>query len=141
MEFSAEQLEQFQSFFSMLENDFETYAPIYADRMLFHPATPEVVKERVRNDFAAAIPDSSNAVFTNLMQYAQTVPEKLESLPFKLFLINTDLPPTNEAGLQNHCKHGYSMHSLSHTGHYPMIEKPAEFNRLLESVISLILEL
>ncbi len=140
VEFSSEQLAQFQSFFSKLESDFQAYAPIYADAMLFHPATPEVVKERVRNDFAAAKPDSSYAIFTNLMQYTRTVPEKLEKLPYKLFLINTDLPPTNEVGLQDHCKHGFSISTLSDTGHYPMIEKPAEFNRLLESVLSLLLE-
>lgn len=140
VEFSTEQLEQFQSFFSMLENDFKTYAPIYADRMLFHPATPAVVQERVRNDFAAANPTISCAVFSNLMQYSRNLAEKLEKLPFKLFLINADLPPTNEAGLRKHCKHGFSVHNLSQVGHYPMIEKADEFNGLLASVLVTIAE-
>ena len=38
-------------------------------------------------------------------------------------------------GLKNHCKNGFQVEAISETGHYPMIEKPAEFNLLLEKVL------
>jgi sigma-B regulation protein RsbQ len=53
-----------------------------------------------------------------------------------LYLINNDSIPTNEAGLKNHCKNGFQVETISATGHYPMIEKPEEFNLLLEKVLS-----
>jgi len=138
VEFTAEQMEQFQAFYPLLQNDFKTHAPAYAERMLFHPLSPKLVIERVKADFASANPDISFAVFTNLMQYSSTVPEKLENLPYELYLINTDFPPTNLAGLENHCKNGFRVYSLSNAGHYPMIEKTAEFNRLLDQALSAI---
>jgi pimeloyl-ACP methyl ester carboxylesterase len=72
----------------------------------------------------------------NQTQYGYSDAQRLEQLNYKLYLINSDYFPTNQAGLKNHCKNGYQIETISATGHYPMIEKPTEFNLILEKVLT-----
>ena len=128
-------MKQMTDFFPMLQNDFKNSAPIYADMMLFHQMTSQVIKNRVKNDFANTDPIIGYGTFMNLMQYSITEAQTLEKLKLPLNLLNCDYFPTNEIGLQNHCKNGYKVETISDTGHYPMIEKPEEFNKKLENIL------
>jgi pimeloyl-ACP methyl ester carboxylesterase len=133
---TPEQMKQMTDFFPMLEKDFKNSATIYADMMLFHPTTSKEVKDRVKNDFANDNPVIGYGTFMNQTQYGNTDAQRLEQLNYKLYLINSDYFPTNEAGLKNHCKNGFQLEAISATGHYPMIEKPTEFNIILEKVLA-----
>lgn len=136
VEFTPEQMKQMTDFFPMLEQDFENSAPVYADMMLFHPTTSTEVKDRVKADFANCNSVIGYETFMTQMQYAHTNAQRLQQLNYKLFLINSDGFPTNETGLKAHCKNGFQVETISSTGHYPMIEKPTEFNLLLEKVLT-----
>lgn len=133
---SPEQLKKMNDFFPLLEKDFRNAAPLYADLMLFHPTTSTEVKDRVKTDFAKNDPVIGYGTIITQMQYAATDAQRLEQLNYKLYLINSDGFPTNETGLKNHCKKGFQVETISATGHYPMIEKPNEFNLLLEKVLT-----
>lgn len=134
--FTPEQMKQMTDFFSMLEKDFKNAAPAYADMMLFHPSTSTEVKDRVKTDFANSNSTIGFNSLTTQMQYAYTDAQRLEQLNYKLYLINSDYFPTYETGLKAHCKNGFQVETISATGHYPMIEKPTEFNLLLEKVLA-----
>lgn len=134
--FTPEQMKQMTDFFPMLQNDFKNSAPVYADMMLFHPTTSREVKDRVKSDFANYDSVIGYGTFINQMQYAYNDAQRLEQLNYKLYLINSDGFPTNETGLKNHCKNGFQAETISETGHYPMIEKPTEFNLILEKVLT-----
>lgn len=134
--FTPEQLKQMTDFFPMLEKDFKNSAPVYADLMLFHPTTSKEVKDRVKTDFANSNSVIGYKTILTLMQYASTDAQRLEQLNYKLYLINSDGFPTNEIGLSNHCKSSFQVETISATGHYPMIEKPTEFNLILEKVLT-----
>ena len=134
--FTPEQMKQMTDFFPKLEKDFKNSAPGYADMMLFHPTTPKEVKDRVKTDFANSDSVIGYGTFMNQMQYAYTDAQRLEQLNYKLYLINNDGFPTNEIGLKNHCKKSFQVETISATGHYPMIEKPIEFNLILEKVLT-----
>ncbi len=134
--FTPEQMKQMTDFFPMLQNDFKNSAPVYADMMLFHPTTSKEVKDRVKTDFANCDSVIGYGTFMNQMQYAYADAQRLEQLNYKLYLINSDGFPTNEIGLSNHCKSSFQVHSIAATGHYPMIEKPTEFNLILEKVLT-----
>lgn len=136
VEFTPEQSKQFDEFFSMLKNDFKNSAPYYADMMLFHPTTSNDVKDRVKTDFANSDSVIGYETCIKQLQYAYQDAQRLEQLNYKLHLINSDAIPTNETGLKSHCKTGFQVKAISATGHYPMIEKPNEFNRLLEEILS-----
>lgn len=134
--FTPEQMKQMTDFFPLLENDFKNSAPVYADRMLFHPATSSEVKDRVKADFANSDPVIGYQTLIHQMQFANTDAQRLEQLNYKLYLISCDGFPTNVAGLKNHCKKGFQVEAISASGHYPMIEKPAEFNSILGKVLA-----
>ncbi|NJO91402.1 MAG: alpha/beta hydrolase, partial [Chloroflexia bacterium] len=134
--FTPEQIKQMTDFFPLLEKDFKNTAPLYADMMLFHPATSKEVKDRVKTDFANSDSVIGFGTMMTQMQYAYTDAQRLEQLNYKLHLINSDYFPTNEAGLKSHCKTGFKVEIISATGHYPMIEKPADFNLILEKVLT-----
>ncbi len=134
--FSPEQMKQMTDFFPMLEKDFKNAAPAYADMMLFHPTTSKEVKDRVKTDFADSDAVIGYNTIMTQMQYAYTDAQRLEQLNYTLYLINSDSFPTNETGLKAHCKSGFQVETISATGHYPMIEKPTEFNVLLEKVLT-----
>lgn len=134
--FTPEQMKQMTDFFPMLEKDFKNSAPVYADMMLFHPTTSKEVKDRVKTDFANSNSVVGYGTFMNQVQYAYTDAQRLEQLNYKLYLINSDYFPTNQTGLKNHCKNNFQVETISATGHYPMIEKPTEFNLILEKVLT-----
>jgi pimeloyl-ACP methyl ester carboxylesterase len=134
--FTPEQMKQMTDFFPLLEKDFKNSAPLYADMMLFHPSTSKEVKDRVKTDFANSDSVIGYGTIMTQMQYAYTDAKRLEQLNYKLYLINSDGFPTNETGLKNHCKDSFHVETISATGHYPMIEKPTEFNSILEKVLT-----
>jgi pimeloyl-ACP methyl ester carboxylesterase len=134
--FTPEQMKQMTDFFPLLEKDFKNAAPAYADMMLFHPATSKEVKDRVKTDFANSNSDIAYKTIITQMQYSSADAQRLEQLNYKLFLINSDYFPTNQPGLKNHCKSGFQVETISATGHYPMIEKPTEFNLILKKVLN-----
>lgn len=131
-----EQLKQMNEFFPLLQSDFKNAAPMYADLMLFHPSTSTEVKDRVKRDFANSDPFIGYETIITQMQYAIADAQRLEQLPYKLYLINNDGTPTNEAGLTDHCNNGFQVEPIAATGHYPMLERPTEFNRTLEKVLA-----
>lgn len=135
-EFTPEQTKQMNEFFPMLKKDFKNSATSYADMMLFHETTLEGVKNRVKTDFANCDSVIGYETCINQVQYSYADAQRLEQLNYKLHLINSEYMPTNEVGLRSHCKSGFQIKTISLTGHYPMIEKPNEFNRLLEEILS-----
>lgn len=135
---TPEQMKQMTDFLPLLEKDFKNSAPVYADMMLFHTTTSKDVKDRVKSDFANSNPVIGYETIMTLMQYAYTDAQRLEQLKYKLYLVNSDGSPTNETGLKSHCKNSFHVESVPATGHYPMIEKPAEFNLALEKVLKLL---
>ena len=136
IEYTPEQMKQMTDFFPLLQNDFKNSAPIYADMMLFHPMTSIEIKDRVKTDFSNSDAQIGYESLMNYIQFSATEVQILEKLNFKLNLINCDYFSTNEDGLKNHCEKGYVIKMITESGHYPMIEKPNEFNGLLEKILS-----
>ena len=58
----------------------------------------------------------------------------LPKLNQKIYLINSDVSPTNIAGLEA-TGVNFEVVNINSTGHYPMIEKPEMFNQLLKQTI------
>ena len=122
-------------FVDLLKSDYAGIAPVYAANALFHPNTDSLVKQRVMMDFKTA--DSEIAIST-LASYFDNLPnEKTQLTKWKkpFYLLNSSNTPTDTATLAG-IGLDYKVVYIEETGHYPMIEKPVVFNRLLKGILS-----
>ncbi|MFA6083175.1 alpha/beta fold hydrolase [Mucilaginibacter sp.] len=105
----------------------------YFNQALFYKTTTKAVKDRVLNDVAHADP----VIATACMEQQDDYPEaaKLLQVKKKLYLINSDYTPTDTSGLVAK-KIPYRLLEIHATGHFPMIEKPQEFNTLLDKAMA-----
>lgn len=133
--YSKEQINEMTGFFQALVNDFKNAVPAFAE-MLFHPSTDKDVRARVINDFINSDAHVSIATIYDMFEYSKIQAEKLSGLNYKLYLVNSDFGPTNTPGLDKYSKKSYEVDYIHDTGHYPMIEKPEEFNKILKRTIN-----
>jgi pimeloyl-ACP methyl ester carboxylesterase len=133
--FTAEQLDEINNFFALLSTNYKSTVEGYARAKLFHASTDTSVITRVVNDIRNADSVIATKVLRASLEAYQQENELMQRLNHKLYLINSDFPPTNVAGLKKFCKHSVEVLTLNGTGHYPMIEKPGAFNDALEQVI------
>ncbi|MDB5278258.1 MAG: alpha/beta hydrolase [Ferruginibacter sp.] len=123
---------------AIIENsikDFPGTMEQYARVALLRPSTPSRISERVIKDYRHAWQPMGAAVIKAEFEKDQLEKRLLPGLQPNLHLINADYTPTNEAALKNLVKSGYDLAVIKGTSHFPMIENPAELNRLLELAI------
>jgi pimeloyl-ACP methyl ester carboxylesterase len=132
--YSQEEQEEINEFMAMIAQDFANVASAYAAQALFHDSTDTTVVQRVTNDFRQADSTIAIASLKALFEYGPKESEQLSRLNEKIYLINSDATPTAVAGLDE-AGVNYEVADIHDTGHYPMIEKPEEFNQLLGQVL------
>lgn len=138
--YSTEEEEGYKQFLAALRTDYQNVIAPLAEAQLFHPETSPVHKKRVMDDFRAVRPEVAVGSIEPLIFYAKKETEQLQRLDKKLYLINSDYTPTDEEGLAKYCGAGFEVVPIHATGHYPMIEKPEEFNEKMEVVLGKILK-
>jgi len=132
------QTEEMESFFAMLNNNFSNTVESYTKSYLF-PSSADTSKiNRVINDFKHTDSVIAIKVLRSLVDVSQMERDMMQQLRHKLYLVNSDEGLTEIDSLKKYCKASAEVVYVYGTGHYPMIEKPAEFNVALEKVIRLI---
>jgi len=119
----------------------ETLAPLRRDfrggvqrlvRTMFLPDADPKVAEWIENDMSSAPPYVAlNEAAYSLTNMAPML-EHMRRLPASVVAINTDWRATNVESLASH---GIRTVHMTGVGHFGMMEKPEEFNRLLEHVV------
>ena len=138
VEYPEEVQAELDGFIDMMRNDFKNIAPAFAEGNLFIPQSDSAVVSRVISDFRNADPQVAMPVIESLFSYGPKEAEKLSSMSQKLVLINADSSPTFIEGLEA-TGSDFEILEIKGTGHYPMNEKPTEFNRLLDKAIETII--
>jgi len=106
-------------------------------RMLFHPdADPAIVAEAEKR-MSGASPEAARAMFLSLGGYDQGASVRRLTVPLRA--INGDLYPTDVAGNRK-AKADFDAVIMKHMGHYPMLERPEEFNRLVEETVAALMK-
>lgn len=132
--FTPEQIEEFTAMAKAVITDYKNSVPFFAES-LFHPDTDRAVAKRVTDDFVNSDETVAIGTLMDMFEYFKIINSRLSELNYKLYLVNSDFQPTNTAGLEKYCRKSYEVRYVHATGHYPMIEKPLEFNGVLEQTI------
>ncbi len=101
-------------------------------RALFHrDADPDLVADAERR-MAKSSPEAMYEMFKSLGGYDQAAAARRLTVPLRA--INGDLYPTDIAGVRK-VKADFAAVIMKHMGHYPMLERPEEFNRHVAAVV------
>jgi pimeloyl-ACP methyl ester carboxylesterase len=130
---SAEERKGVDSFFVMLSAHFDSVVNIMKND-LFPPTTDTAIVNRVMNTVYASDSVIASKVLRELSFIAQKEQTLMQGLPKKLWLVNSDVHPVKQDSLNKYCRQGCEVVWVHGTSHYPMIEKPGEFNAALEKV-------
>jgi len=102
-------------------------------KALFYPdADPEIMADAERR-MARTSPEAADAMFLSLAGYDTGAAARRLTIPIRA--INGDLYPTDVKAVRQ-VKADFNAIIMPHMGHYPMLERPEEFNRHLATIIS-----
>jgi pimeloyl-ACP methyl ester carboxylesterase len=134
--YTPEQQQGMEQFINAIKANYKLVAADYSRKYLFPPNYADTVSiNRVVRDVQNM--DSSIAIQTleSLTRFTLKEAPLLTSLKIPLHLIVSDYTPMNEEAVKKYCQKGLFIKTIHGTGHYPMIEKPETFNKLLEETI------
>ncbi|MES2732583.1 MAG: alpha/beta hydrolase [Bacteroidota bacterium] len=126
---------QLDQILNNLQNDFSNTSEAYVRQGLLTPATDKTLADRVVTAYRNANPNMGFQAIASLFSYALRERELMQQLKWKMYLIQVDYMPTNEEPLKKYAGAGYEILPLQGTCHFPMLEKPVAFNRLLQNAI------
>lgn len=138
IKYTEEQQKQNESFFNMLSSNYKATIEDYTRRFLFPPTADSASVNRVISDIKNSDSVIAVKVIRSLADFSQNERDLMQQLTHKLYLVNSDMYPTQIDTLKKYCKASAEVIYVKSTGHYPMIEKPAEFNQALQKVIWMI---
>ena len=120
------------SFIVQFQEDYRGNVEQMVNIGLFEPNTKnQQAYERVLQDYQAADPTIAIPIYRNLFPAYVATKEKLAQLPFPLRIIVSNYTPFNEEALKEYTRNGYRIKTIDNSGHFPMIEQPEQFNRVL----------
>ncbi|MEN0056042.1 MAG: alpha/beta hydrolase [Mucilaginibacter sp.] len=121
----------YQKAIDSLKDDFKRIAFDYFNHDLFSKTTSAAIKARILNDVAHS--DSTIAAACMEQDNFDEAAELLKTQK-KLSLINSDVTPTNTSGMKTKGI-PFQIWYIHGSGHFPMVEHPAEFNSSLVQAI------
>lgn len=99
-------------------------------------STDSAVVNRIVSSYKQADPSVAVPTLMNLYPKAAKAKDVLPKIPFPMKLIMCTSSPYDEAALRKYCTHGYQIVRLDSSGHFPMIERPAAFNKALHQLLT-----
>ncbi|TKC05853.1 alpha/beta fold hydrolase [Pedobacter frigoris] len=129
-DFTPEQAEQFM--FSNYRKDFKSAVEHILPQYLFVEETPAIIKNQLQNEFIQN--DAELAINALKPLYEMDIRKIAKHIDIPIRAINSDAQPTEIDNNRKYFKN-YNYNVITGTGHYPMLEKPDEFNTILSEVI------
>lgn len=126
---------QLNDFFSILKLKFDSVVNADMKKYLFKPETGSSVVNRVMNDIYSSDPVIATAVLQSLYDVSPRQKGLMKGLKHRLNLICSSVNPVKQDSLLKYCAKGVSVQLVQANSHYPMIENPTEFNRMLQKAI------
>jgi len=101
-------------------------------RALFHGDADPVLVADAERRMARTLPEAMYEMFKSMGGYDTAAAARRLTVPLRA--INGDLYPTDVAGVRK-VKADFAAVVMEHMGHYPMLERPEEFNRHVKAVV------
>ncbi|HEY3174813.1 MAG TPA: alpha/beta hydrolase [Candidatus Polarisedimenticolia bacterium] len=121
--------EQIESFLAPFKQDFKKNTDAFM-RGFFPEGTDPALVDRVAGKAASAPPEIAIAALASL--FAHDLPGAMDGVKIPFHAINSDRRPTNLEGNRRHAR--FEVTLIPGVGHFPMLEKPAEFNQALAAI-------
>ena len=128
--FDPEQAEEFM--FSHYRKDFKSAVENILPLYLFVDETPITIKNQLQKEFLQQ--DAELAIKALKPLYEMDIRKIAKLMDIPVRAINSDSQPTEIENNRKYFKN-YDYRIITGTGHYPMLEKPDEFNKILKKVI------
>ena len=123
---------QLEEFMAPFRNDFVTATRDFVRRRLMPGSDRELV-EWVAADMSAAPPEIALDAMRHAIGNDDAIVSALEELTAPVVAINADHRPTDVEALR---RHGVEAVLMSGVAHFPMLEDPDRFNRLLGETVA-----
>ena len=101
--------------------------------LLFHKDTDPALVEDATRRMSGMPPATAKAMFLGMAGYGEAAAVRRLQAPLRA--INGDLYPTDVAANRK-VKPDFEVAFMKHVGHYPMLERPDEFNRLVAEAVA-----
>lgn len=118
--------------YKSMRSNFTEVVTSYFNEGLFSPSTDSTVRKRVMKDILTG--DSVIAVNATEQSDLYPLDKKILELKKTIYVVNSDFAANDPVSFKK-WKVPYVLFNIGSTGHYPMIEKPNEFNALLDQAI------
>lgn len=118
--------------------EFMARYPVMAEGMAreFTLSKDSAVVHRLVHSYKEADPAIAVPTLMNLYPKAAAAKTKLPLLAFPMKFIMCTNTPYDETALKKYCAHGYRIITIDSSGHFPMIEQPAQFNKALRQLLA-----
>lgn len=123
--------EQMDGFYKMFEEDFTGTTKEFV-KGLFAENADSILVIKIADDMSSAPRDVALPSFKSLFQFDEAA--NFDKINNPVRFINSDKFPTNVEAAKRHIK-DFDLKIMKGIGHFPMLEKPDEFNKLLEETI------
>jgi len=124
-------------FYEFLRQDYPNHVRSASEGFMFSPDSPPAPKETILNAYASADPDIAIALIQAAYSESENEAQLIEKLDIPFLLISATLIPVNEEGIKTH--YGgpfFRNYQVDRSGHFPMFERPEEFNLTLRQALS-----
>lgn len=120
------------------EDDFVSAVKNFVQGMFPNETDKELIRW-IKEDMSSAPQKHALSAFSNYLERSVNGEASLvfEDIHIPVVSINAKLWPTNADNNKDHIN-DYKLYYIEETGHFPMLEKPEEFNKLLEEALEYI---
>ena len=125
--------EQIAQMLALYRKDFRAAVDNVLPQYLYSKDTPPEVRAKIQAEFLAADPALAVAIIEPL--YRMDLRETARRVHVPVRALDSDFSPTNTEGNRGYFR-DYAVETIARAGHYPMLERPADFNAALDRVLA-----
>ena len=124
---------ELDAFVGQFRSDFKGQVDAFVRDELFLPHSDPVLVERVASGMSSAPPEIALHALHHAVSNDGPILDGLKRLTAPVVAINPDFQPTDEASMR---RHGVEPVIMPGVAHFPMLEAPDAFDRVLAGVIA-----